>query len=296
MFLVDQSGSMTSGFGNNLNRWEAAHSAINSIVSDLDSIVRFGLTTYTSENGDDNPPCPRLPTQVDFALNNAGTIGDNGVFPASYPSQDGDDTPTGDSIDALVSLIQGNPPPAEGPTIIVLATDGEPDSCECPDENHPLCSQQPPPIPPRDQAVQAAERAFDAGMELYVLWVGSLTNSGTRAHIQDVANAGVGETDAPFWVGTNPDDLETEFRTIISNSISCDITVAERFVDPAKACQEGDVWLDGVPLACSDTDGWRVKPGNDQVIELVGSACETLKSGDVTFSAEFPCGSVVVVD
>ena len=33
---------------------------------------------------------------------------------------------------------------------------------------------------------------------------------------------------------------------------------------------------------------------DDQVIELVGSACDTLKTGDVTFSAEFPCGSVVV--
>lgn len=294
MFLVDQSGSMTSGFGGGLNRWEAAHTAINSIVSDLDSIVRFGLTTYTSQNGDANPPCPRLPTQVDFALDNAGTIGNGSIFPPSYPSGDGDDTPTGDSIDALVGLIQADPPPAEGPTIIVLATDGEPDSCECPDGGHPLCSQTPAPVPPRDQAVQAAANAYAAGMELYVLWVGQLTNNGTRGHIQDVADAGVGQTDAPFWIGTDPEDLETEFRSIISGSISCDIQMAERFVDPEKACEEGDVRLDGLPLACSDTDGWRVKPGDDDVIELVGSACDTLKSGDVTFTAEFPCGTVVV--
>jgi hypothetical protein len=296
MFLVDQSGSMTSGFGNNLNRWEAAHVAINSIVSDLDSIVRFGLTTYTSQNGDANPPCPRLPTQVGFALDNAGTIGNDGIFPYAYPSQDGDDTPTGDSIDALVSLIQADPPPAEGPTIVVLATDGEPDSCECPDGGHPLCSQQPPPIPPRDQAVQAAERAYQAGMELYVLWVGSLTNSSTRAHIQDVANAGVGSTDAPFWVGTDPEDLETEFRTIIGASISCDIQMDKRFDDKEKACSdpESDVRLNGEPLPCSDTNGWRVKPGVDDVIELVGGACDTFKSGDVTFSAKFPCGAIVV--
>jgi hypothetical protein len=296
MFLVDQSGSMAYGFGTNLDRWQAAHLAINSIVSDLDSIVRFGLTTYTSQNGDANPPCPRLPTQVDFALDNAGTIGNDAVYPYAYPSQDGDDTPTGDSIDALVSLIQADPPPADGPTIVVLATDGEPDSCECPDGGHPLCSQEPAPIPPRDQAVQAAQRAYEAGMELYVLWVGSLTNSSTRDHIQDVANAGVGATDAPFWIGTDPEDLETEFRTIIASSISCDIQMDERFDDKEKACNdpESDVQLNGEPLPCSDTDGWRVKPGVDDVIELVGGACDTFKSGDVTFSAEFPCGAIVV--
>jgi hypothetical protein len=133
-------------------------------------------------------------------------------------------------------------------------------------------------------------------MELYVLWVGSLTNSSTRDHIQDVANAGVGATDAPFWIGTDPEDLETEFRTIIASSISCDIQMDERFDDKEKACNdpESDVQLNGEPLPCSDTDGWRVKPGVDDVIELVGGACDTFKSGDVTFSAEFPCGAIVV--
>jgi hypothetical protein len=37
-----------------------------------------------------------------------------------------------------------------------------------------------------------------------------------------------------------------------------------------------------------------VKPGVDDVIELVGGACGTFKSGDVTFSASFPCGAIVV--
>ena len=29
---------------------------------------------------------------------------------------------------------------------------------------------------------------------------------------------------------------------------------------------------------------------------LVGSACDTFKGGDVTFSAEFPCGAIIVVE
>ena len=307
MFLVDQSGSMDANdFGpGNLNRWTAAHSAITSIASDpLDDIVRFGLTTYTSRNGDDNPTCPRLPVagdplaespRVDFGLNTGSDIGNNSVYPSTYPDDAGEDTPTGDSIDALVSWIQqsGNTPPDEGPTIIVLATDGEPDSCECPDGGHPGCAAA---TPPRDEAVAAASAAHADGIDVFVLWVGQLTSTSTRNHLQDVANAGVDGT-GTVWVGDDPTSLSSAFQSIISASISCDVQMDEQFDDKIKACAEGVVRLNGgAPLACSDTNGWRVKPGVDDVIELVGSACDTFKGGDVTFSAEFPCGAIIVVE
>ena len=80
MFLVDQSGSMTDPFPGSDDRWDAAHAAITGIVDSLDSVVRFGLTTYTSQNGNVNPPCPRLPTQVDFALGNSSTIGNSSAI------------------------------------------------------------------------------------------------------------------------------------------------------------------------------------------------------------------------
>jgi len=287
MFLVDQSLSMDDDdFGpNNANRWTAAHDAITSIISATESIVRFGLTTYTSDHGNQNPPCPRLPTQVGFALDNAGPIASE--YPASYPSEDGAYTPTGDSINSLVSLIQATPPPAEGPTIIVLATDGEPNSCLYPNPgDHAQYS--------RDLAVSAAANAHTAGMDLFVLWVGELTSSGTRNHIQQVANAGVGQTsgNAQFWEGTDPQDLENEFRDIVGASISCEVQIDKPFDDVQLACQQGDVRLNGTPLDCPSD--WRVKPGVDNVIELVGSACQTFKSGLSTFTAEFPCGAILV--
>ncbi|MBW2376592.1 MAG: hypothetical protein JRF55_11485, partial [Deltaproteobacteria bacterium] len=77
MCLVDQSGTMTANFGGK-ERWTAAHDAIVTVTAQLDSIVRFGLTTYTSRNGDFDPTCPRLPVagnhladapRVDFGLN-----------------------------------------------------------------------------------------------------------------------------------------------------------------------------------------------------------------------------------
>jgi hypothetical protein len=294
MFLVDQSGSMIQPFGGG-DRWEAAHTAITSIISQLDSIVRFGLTTYQSANGGSTPDeCPIFDTQVDFAMDNFGPI--NMSFPASFPG--GEDTPTGDSIDVLVDIIQADPPPTEGPTIIVLATDGEPDTCEIPDNNE---------AEGRREALLAAEAAHSAGFDLFMLSVGTAVG---QEHLKAMANLGIGldqnlglplpggedpdnpSEGAPFWVGDNPQSLEDAFNAIISASISCDIQMDRRFDDVDKACAEGDVRLNGSPLDCPTE--WRVKPEVDDVIELVGSACDTLKSGDVTFSAVFPCGAIVV--
>jgi hypothetical protein len=289
MFLVDQSGSMNmNDFGPaDLNRWTAAHTAITSIVSALDPIVRFGLTTYTSNNGFQNPPCPELPIQNDFGPSGPGAMTDLSNFPSTFPG--GEDTPTGASIDAAVNIIQTTPPPADGPTIIVVATDGEPDSCEYPDPSNGSPEQ----TFSRDKVVTAAGDAHAAGIDVFVLWVGQLGSGPTRDHLQEVADAGVTGT-GTVWVGDDPANLEGAFQQIVSDSISCDIQMDEQFDDKIKACAEGDVRLNGVPLGCSDTNGWRVKPGVDDVIELVGSACDTLKSGDVTFSAVFPCGAIVV--
>ena len=295
MFLVDQSGSMTSNFAGQA-RWTAAHGAITEIVADLDSIVRFGLSTYTSDNGNSNLPCPRLPVagdpfavspRVDFDLNNSSAISNNNIYPSNYPNNAGGDTPTGDSIDALVSIIQSDPPPAEGPTIIVLATDGEPDTCE-----------QPNPQNGQAEAVAAATASHAAGLDVFILSVG---NEVSDAHLQEMANVGVGKpanesgNPAPFWKATTAELLAEAFQQIISDSISCEIEIDKPFNTDtlAQACDEGEVRLNGVLLDCP-TD-WQVKNEPPyQTIELLGNACDTLKGGEVTFTAEFPCGTIVV--
>jgi hypothetical protein len=297
MFLVDESGSMDVSFGGGLDRWQAAHQAIVGnpnanppvvgIVEQLQSIVRFGLTTYHSQGGfgapGENKECPIFETEVAIALNNHSAI--DASYPANF--QDiGVDTPTGESIDRLVGELLVTPPPADGPTIIVLATDGEPDTCAIPN-----------PQEGQPQAVAAAKNAFDlAGIQTFILSVG---NDVSDAHLQDMANVGVGLPEgtsgpgaAPFWKATDSDQLALAFDEIISASISCDVQMDKQFKDKVEACNDGDVRLNGTPLSCPDE--WQVKPGADDVIELVGSACDTFKSGSSTFTAVFPCGAIVV--
>jgi hypothetical protein len=287
-----------------LSRWEAAHRAIIGepteeppfvgIVEQLDSIVSFGLTTYQSNDGFGpmgDRECPLFDTRVDFAVNNFDAI--NTSYEADFPG--GQDTPTGDSIDALVEIINDDPPEPTGPTIIVLATDGAPDSCEYPNPSNGTEQDS-----ARGEAVTAAGDAHDDGIDVFVLWVGVLSSDSIRNHLQEVANEGVGKAadesidPAPFWTGATSDELAAAFGEIVGASISCDIQMDKEFLDKEKACNDpnSDVRLNNRRLDCDSE--WRVKPGADDIIELVGSACTEYKSGASTFSATFPCGAIIV--
>jgi hypothetical protein len=52
------------------------------------------------------------------------------------------------------------------------------------------------------------------------------------------------------------------------------------------------VRLNGTPLSCPSE--WEPSPDADDFIRLKGSACTEFKSGQATFTAEFPCGAIVV--
>src|SRR5690606_38128424 len=71
VLLVDQSGSMTEDFGGD-TRWDVITDVLinqqTGIVPQFDDSIRFGMTLYTSVNGDlDGMECPML-IEVDPAI------------------------------------------------------------------------------------------------------------------------------------------------------------------------------------------------------------------------------------
>ena len=272
--LVDQSGSMNDAFGAT-SRWTALRDSLmrvpDGFVYDLQSHVRFGLALYTSRTGE----CPLMTTVLPPALDNYDAI--QAVYGPAAPIGD---TPTGDAIDSIVT--PEGPDPSIDPRIIVLATDGSPDSCERPH------SQDGQP-----EAIAAAQRAYAAGIRLYIISVGD----GLAAdHQQAMANAGIGRTStdppAPYWVANDDAGLREALRTIIRGELSCNVTLRGR-IDPAQACS-GTVLLNGTPLRCDDPNGWRAVDATH--VELLGTACETVTNGDAaTLEARFPCDVVVLI-
>jgi von Willebrand factor type A domain len=275
MLLIDQSGSMTAAFGNG-NRWEVLYDTLmnanNGIVKTLQNDVRFGLALYTSAGGNAGGTCPML-TKVPLALANHPAID------AAYqPQSPQGDTPTGESIDAVAKDLVAYT--EVGPKIIVLATDGEPDTCAVP---NPQMGQP--------ESIKAAQDAYAAGIKTFVISVGAEVSD---MHLQDVANAGAGlpiggADKAPFYKALDPQALVAAFDTIINGVRSCTLKL-NGTVDQAGAAA-GKVSLDGMLLGYNDPNGWRLTAPDE--IELVGTACETIKMGDHSISVQFPCGIVV---
>ncbi len=275
LLVVDRSGSMqTNEFSPGVTRWDALEGALfdpaSGLVTGLESSVRFGIAMYS--NDDRAMGCPDLYT-VGCTLNNAESI--EAEYTLRTPPRG--ETPTGQSISAVLGRIDELVPDrsATSPTFFVLATDGEPDLCEdgaALDEG-------------RAASVAATGEAFGLGINTYVVSVGAEVST---THLQDVANAGVGMTGAPFYVATDTAGLVSALRTIIRGVASCDV-VLEGMVEPTLAC-EGTVRLGADALDCG-TD-WMLLP-DGHTIRLVGAACDRLQSAGETLTASFPCEAIL---
>jgi hypothetical protein len=275
VLLVDQSGSMTADFAGQ-ERWDAIYETLmdpaDGVVASLQSSVRFGLTLYSSIDGFEGGQCPLL-TTVEPALDNHGPI--DAVFAPADPI---DETPTGESLAAVAQALAAFP--ADGPKGIVLATDGEPDTCA-----------QPNPQEGQAESLDAAAQAFDLGITTYVISVG---NEVGADHLQRMANVGVGKApddplSAPYYQALDAQQLVDAFEEIIGAFVSCELLI-DGEVDLAQAC-DGTVWLDGVELEC----GTDYEVPTPTVLRLLGQACATLQDGgEHTVDASWPCGAVAI--
>jgi hypothetical protein len=266
--LIDRSGSMGDGFGGGGSRYQAMHDALvgaNGVVAQLQSKVSFGASLYSSDN-----PCPRLYNTASRTTNNYAQV--KQLIESMGPNGN---TPTPPAIDATVASFAANPPPMGSPPIIVLATDGLPNSCGGADT--------------QAQSIQAAKNAYTAGIRLFILGIAGVNDS----FLQSMANAGQGvqpgQPNATYYTANSPQDLQMAFQQIIGGVVSCELSI-NGTVDVTQA-QGGTVTLNGTTLTYG-TD-WDLVNGN--TIRLLGAACDQLKSSpNPMVNATFPCGSVIL--
>jgi hypothetical protein len=274
MLVVDRSGSMRADHGG-VSRWAAVYGALmdpaSGIVPRLAGDVRFGLLLYSGHDSNPNASCPTL-HEVAPALDNAGTI--DALYGAMQP---GEGTPTGAAMSAAGPLLGAVTEP--GPKLIILATDGDPDTCEAPSEDSSAAA--------RAAVLSATQAAHGAEIKTFVIGVGT---SVTSEHLQEVANAGqglppAGPDSAPYYRAVDAAQLVDAFTEIIHGARGCVFELDTPLpVDPDLA--EGVVSLDGVPLD-RGTDWQLIDEGT---LELLGAACDAiLAGGDHLVEASFTC-------
>ncbi len=303
MVLVDRSGSMNAPddtFENAPNwqcdasesewRWNVARYVLmhptEGVVKPLEGKVRFGLTHYSADDGGSSHPagqgsgtCPELSGVVPPALNNYEDMLEN--FPCSDIVED---TPTGPALHAVASQLALFDEP--GPKVIVLATDGEPDDCDCPDFDptaFPGCDDERA-AQVKDEVVAEAQSIHSQDdITIHTVLIANENDNDLWNHIQAVAQAGGGQAFGAYDVNA----LKDAFQNIVDGSRNCKI-------DLTGAIQEGEeskgiITLDGETLVLDGPDGWKVN--NASQIELMGAACDAIKSGDHNLDIKFPCGT-----
>jgi hypothetical protein len=271
ILLLDQSASMTADFGGD-TRWNTLRNTILDpdigVVVWFETQVIFGLSLYSNTEAD--PACPELVTVPPMEM------GYDAIAEAFDGAAPADDTPTGDSITAVVQYLEENPMP--NPKYIVLATDGEPDTCELPD-----------PEQGQEESVAAAAAAYEAGIPTYVLSVGTDTS---EEHLQDVANAGAGvmagDPDAPFYVAIDQNSLAQAFLDIIGGTQDCKFDLDSPLMEGAADTCVLNVNGSAVPI--DDPNGWQ--PTGPSEIELLGSACDAIQEAEATVEMVCQCEAV----
>lgn len=274
MLLVDRSGSMETDFGGE-SRWKVVGETLvgtGGIVPRYEDEVRFGASFFTTDIN--AGICPFL-EDVPPALNNYSLI------KSDYESKGPlGHTPTGESLELALESIEGVT--EKGPKVIVLATDGLPDTCAIPTPNATPSAL--------NRAVGAAENAFQAGVATFIISVGPDV---ARDHLQDMANAGAGvatgDPNAPFYVALDTSGLQDSFDTIVNGVRHCTFPIDRIGTSGEEGLEVtgGVVLLDGVELV--EGTEWR-SMGDDTVL-ILGDACEALKKGDHLLEGSFTCSA-----
>jgi hypothetical protein len=198
VLVVDRSSSMVLNQFGNANRWDALYDALmanpDGVVYPLQGAIRFAFYSYTNYPTE-GIPCPDLrPRVFPPEFNNYDNIA--AQYSRSTPPMGGPmpnaailmpvgETPTGEALaivldEVLPWVAQGSGPDAEplGPTILLLATDGEPDSCADIAQDTEGRNDV-----GRQMVIDQIVRAFQGGVQTYVLSVG---NDVGDQHLQDV--------------------------------------------------------------------------------------------------------------
>jgi hypothetical protein len=274
--------SASSCVDNPMGRWAALRKALvdpqRGVVPKLQKVVQFGVAVFGTQ-----PTCPIPGDPVKPALNTLAMI--EAKMPMVQP---GMYTPTGPALDWVYdNLIEPvTPDGATGPQIVILATDGEPNSCGGTGGGGRNGMQQ---VTTNYQpSIDAVKKGTKKGATTYVI---SLADSAGafHDHLQELANLGnpAANGSAKLYEPTSPEQLESDLQALVGGAVGCDIAL-NGMIPVGSECA-GTVKLNGTVLGCNKADGWKLL--DERHIRLEGSACKTLTDKMGQVEATFPCAS-----
>ncbi|KYF86301.1 hypothetical protein BE17_20210 [Sorangium cellulosum] len=292
-FVLDASGSMLSAASSRATRYDRVHEAAVDLVRNLGPLINVGAAVFPL---DATAEAPCRPGGEVFPVTPGDPFSDGqegrpttSKFSSATRVEPLGGTPTAATLAALTPKLVELP----GKTIVVLATDGGPNcnsaaTCDaaecianieqqCPEENccAPFGLSGPGGCLDRDDTVAAIAQLAASGVEVYVVGIPGSEFYGDVLDQMALAG-GAAQFVSPFYFKVdNLDTLGNVLSKIASIVVSCEFDL----VDPPPEDGQTNVYLDQALVPYDPENGWRWK--SSAVIELLGEACQKLKSGRV---------------
>lgn len=287
-FVIDRSGSMEEiEPGSDETRYVRVRDAAIDMVQTLGALVRVGAALFPDPDATKGDECD-FGEEVYEAKVGAGSGFADAIDQGTFGG-----TPIARTLVELAPALEAE----ASPKVVILATDGAPncnpdatcdaDECmvnilgECPSEIDNCCD---PSVGgttlncvDRAATVLAVQAIANAGTDVYV--VGIPGTEGFSAVLDQMAIVGgvpQEDQDTYYYKVDDLDALAGVFKDIASALVSCTYDLA----DPPEAPGKTNVYFDEEVVLQDAENGWVWVDGD--TIELVGAACQELKSGGVS--------------
>jgi hypothetical protein len=268
MLVVDYSGSMDAS-----GEWDRMVSALRAVTASVDDVVHFGLVLFPDpRGGPDVCSLGRLVVEPDARA--AERIN---TQLAIYQSPHGG-TPTATTLQGVRRYLAANHP--EGPSIVILATDGGPGCsedltwpCECiPDTNCQLAPQNCFDV---DNTVQAVRDLASDGVQTYVIGVPG--SEAVSDLLDRLARVGGTAVDRRHYAVDDEDGLIDALQDISGGVVPCRYQLENPPDDPDRVV----LLIDGIDMARDRDrrDGWDLT--DETHVDLYGSVCRRVRDGEL---------------
>lgn len=243
--LFDKSGSMSDVVGGEA-KYPAATRAVNTLVREHQSTIRFGLTMFPIGAQDDTECVPE-PMSVPIGDNSADAIA--GVLAAREP---GGKTPLGAVVKTAHDVAALKDPTRSN--FVLMVTDGM-ETC-------------------RGDVVDEVEKLFDNNVKTYVIGFGDEVSARTLTAM--ATEGGTARASFPrYYQADDPASLSASLAAIVRGVVGCEFHLVKAPPDLSKVF----VYVNG-QLASHDPtrqNGWSFNPANNR-LTLYGSACEQVSN------------------
>ncbi|NUP08657.1 MAG: VWA domain-containing protein [Polyangiaceae bacterium] len=288
-FVIDRSGSMSElDVDSGDSRYSRVVEAAVTMVDELGALVRAGAAVFPHPDADLEDECP---AGVEVYAPKIGA-GPNS-FENAIDTEPFGGTPIGATLEAVTDKILEE----DGPRAVILATDGAPNcnpdtSCgpencmvnlagECPPDIENCCDPEVGGTPlncvDRQATVLAVQTLANAGADVYVVGIpGSEQFSAVLDQMAVVGGVPQEGAETYYYRVDELDTLSELFKSIGASLVSCTYDLE----DPPEAPGKTNVYFDGSVVLQDSENGWVWV--DEDTIELVGAACQKLKTGKVT--------------